>query len=201
MIADVVGRLAVRHLPDHLASIEVDRRQQSVRRLHERQPIDEHRIAGRSGGRRVARGGCRAAPASAALGRWSWRLCPALRRVGGAAEARAFALDERLAGRSHDVSDVRANSFGGSIRPIGASAALDAGANTVCVSGSYPAPGQLVPPFSVPTVSPASGPPTTLTAGGVNIGPVLYSRKFLSACSRISGVKSINSSIVTACRA
>jgi len=33
------------------------------------------------------------------------------------------------------------------------------------------------------------------------MGPVLNSRKFLIACSRISGVKLINSSIVTAWRA
>src|SRR5262245_64273260 len=84
---------------------------------------------------------------------------------------------------------------------MGASAALEAGAKTVCVSGSYPAPGQFVPPFSVPIVSAASGPPATLTAGGRNIGPVLYIAKFLSACAFISGVKSISSSGVTACRA
>src|SRR5262245_36288351 len=85
--------------------------------------------------------------------------------------------------------------------PIGVTDALDAGANTVCVSGSYPAPGQLVPPLVVPIVSAPIGPPTVLAAGGRNIGPVLYSWKFFTACARISGVKSISSSIVTACRA
>src|SRR5438552_18681419 len=84
---------------------------------------------------------------------------------------------------------------------MGVTEAFDAGAKTMWVSGSYPAPGQLVPPLVVPIVSAASGPPALLTAGGRNIGPVLYNWKFFIACARISGVKSINSSTVTAWRA
>ena len=36
----------------------------------------------------------------------------------------------------------------------------------MCVSGSNPAPGQLVPPPSVPIVIAASGPPTLLKTAG-----------------------------------
>src|SRR6476646_673963 len=50
-------------------------------------------------------------------------------------------------------------------------------------------------------VSAPSGPPAALTAGGTNIGPAAYNLKFLIACSRISGVKSIRSSTVTCWRA
>ena len=39
MIADAVGRLAVRDLPDDLAAIEVDRGDAAVRRLQERQAL------------------------------------------------------------------------------------------------------------------------------------------------------------------
>ena len=39
------------------------------------------------------------------------------------------------------------------MRPIGNTAAFDAGAKTVWVSGSYAAPGQLVPPLAVPTTT------------------------------------------------
>ena len=39
MIADAVGRLAVRDLPDDLAAIEIDRGDAAVRRLQERQPL------------------------------------------------------------------------------------------------------------------------------------------------------------------
>src|SRR5581483_3871105 len=72
---------------------------------------------------------------------------------------------------------------------------------TVCVSGSYPAPGQFVPPLVVPIVSPASGPPGLLRVGGLNIGPFLNCSITLSPCARSSGVKSIRSSTVTVWRA
>src|SRR5262245_28659918 len=90
---------------------------------------------------------------------------------------------------------------GGSISPIGVTLAFEAGAKTVCVSGSYPAPGQLVPPLVVPIVSPASGPPSLLTVGGLKSGPFLNGSTALSACARSSGVKSIKSFSVTAWRA
>src|SRR4029079_15034325 len=54
--------------------------------------------------------------------------------------------------------------------------------------------------FVVPIVSAPSA-PTLLTVGGLNIGPLLYCAIAFIACSRISGVKSIRSSGVTAWRA
>src|SRR5262249_10565163 len=63
------------------------------------------------------------------------------------------------------------NPGGGSTRPIGATPAFAACANTVCSSGSYDAPGQFVPPPVVPIVSAASGPSTLLTTPGRNTGP------------------------------
>src|SRR5262249_11321060 len=63
----------------------------------------------------------------------------------------------------------------------------------MCVSGSYPAPGQLVPPLAVPNVSAASS-WLSPTIGGRNIGPVLYRATLSFACARNSGVKSIKSS-------
>jgi hypothetical protein len=78
---------------------------------------------------------------------------------------------------------------------------LAACANTVCISGSYEAPGQLVPPPSVPIVNDASGPPTLLSDGGRNIGPIRYILTSSRASARIAGVKSISSSGVIACRA
>src|ERR1039458_2877332 len=68
-------------------------------------------------------------------------------------------------------------------------------------SGSNEAPGQLVPPPSVPMVRAASGPPTLLTTGGRNIGPILYSFTRSSALAWSSGVKSIRLSTVIAWRA
>src|SRR2546430_15090958 len=69
------------------------------------------------------------------------------------------------------------------------------------VSGSNDPPGQLVPPPVVPIVIAAIGPSALLTTGGLNIGPFLYIFMFSSACFRSSGVKSIRSPSVTACRA
>src|SRR5215468_4612966 len=93
------------------------------------------------------------------------------------------------------------NPSGGSTNPIGVTLEFEAGAKTVCVSGSYPAPGQFVPPLVVPIVSPASGPPSLLRVGGLNIGPFLNGSIALSVCARNSGVKSIRSASVTAWRA
>src|SRR6266849_10783401 len=47
----------------------------------------------------------------------------------------------------------------------------------------------------------ASGPPTLLTTAGRNIGPMRYILTVSSASARSAGVKLINSSTVTACRA
>src|SRR5882724_462348 len=65
----------------------------------------------------------------------------------------------------------------------------------MCVSGSYDAPGQFVPPLAVPRVSVANGPSILLSTGGVNTGPILYLVISFFASSRIAGVKSIKSSI------
>src|SRR5262245_5957221 len=88
-----------------------------------------------------------------------------------------------------------ASLFGGGINPIGTTDEFEAPTYTVCVSGSYEPPGQLVPPFAVPTVSVASGPPTLLMVGGVNTGPILYRSTTCSASSRSAGVKLIKSSM------
>src|SRR5579863_4463248 len=71
----------------------------------------------------------------------------------------------------------------------------------MCVSGSYAAPGQLVPPAGEGSTSVASGPPGLLNAGGVYIGPSRYCEAILTASACISGVKSISSSIETPWRA
>src|SRR5260221_3318506 len=42
MIADVVRRVAVRHLPDDVAAIEIEGGDRAVRRLHDRQRSEEH---------------------------------------------------------------------------------------------------------------------------------------------------------------
>src|ERR1700724_2960667 len=45
---------------------------------------------------------------------------------------------------------------------------------SVCVSGSYDPPGQFAPPSDPGDVIEPSGPPTVLTDGGVNSGPIRY---------------------------
>src|SRR5262245_27954801 len=40
MVANVVGRVAVRHLPDNVAAIEIDRGDRAVWRLENRDPVD-----------------------------------------------------------------------------------------------------------------------------------------------------------------
>src|ERR1041385_1104648 len=91
-------------------------------------------------------------------------------------------------------------SFGAFTTPIGVTHALHAYTYTVWVSGSYDPPGQLVPPLAVPIVSVASGPPTLLSEGGVNTGPILYFEISVIASSRSAGVKSIRSSLNTPLR-
>src|ERR1043166_6471238 len=72
-VAHDVRRVAMWNLPRDLAAIEIDRRQQSVWRLHNWQPLDQRAARRRrSGGRRCATSGC---------GRTT------LRRIGSAAEA------------------------------------------------------------------------------------------------------------------
>src|SRR5947208_13900052 len=93
------------------------------------------------------------------------------------------------------------NPFGASTNPRPATPALLACAYTMCVSGSYEAPGQFVPPPSVPIVTACQGPPTLLKTAGRNIGPIRYCFICSQAWARGAGVKLINLSTVTACRA
>src|SRR5947209_16605231 len=65
------------------------------------------------------------------------------------------------------------NPSGGSTNPRGATPAFAAGTKTVWDSGSYPAPGQLVPPPKVPIVSAPTGPGSLLTTAPRNIVPIL----------------------------
>ena len=54
MILDVVGRLAVRDLPDEVALVHVERRDAAVRRLDERQPLHREPAGPAAFGRRGA---------------------------------------------------------------------------------------------------------------------------------------------------
>ena len=93
MVANVVGGVAVRHLPHELAAIEIDRRQHAVRRFHDRQSL--HREAGaRTVGRLPSRRGQRLL------------LLRPLRRVGRAAVARPHHLTEFLSRKPRHVADV-----------------------------------------------------------------------------------------------
>src|SRR5882762_701044 len=65
----------------------------------------------------------------------------------------------------------------------------------VWVSGSYDPPGQFAPPSDPGDVIEASGPPSVLTDGGVNSGPMRYWETNFSASARSSGVKLIRLSL------
>src|SRR5687767_6567863 len=94
------------------------------------------------------------------------------------------------------------NSFGGSVSPSDATPALAAGAYTMCVSGSYAPPVQLVPPMPLPMYAVPSQPVDSARLGGLNIGPNLYRSVSFIACACNSGVKSIRSSgTLICCRA
>ena len=92
MVADVVGRVAVRRLPHDFAAIEIDRREQTVGRLDDRQAL--HVQAGGCGD-------CRLLDETGSRGwrgrasRFSRALCGA-RRVGGAAVTGSEDFPERL---------------------------------------------------------------------------------------------------------
>src|SRR5216684_551516 len=86
-------------------------------------------------------------------------------------------------------------SLGAGTSPIGSMHELHAYTYTVCVSGSYDPPGQLVPPEAVPSVRVPRGPSTLLTTGGVYTGPRWYLDTISFARSRSAGVKSIRSSM------
>ena len=111
MIADVVRRVAVRHLPGDLAAIQVDRRDGAVRRLENRQALDE-RVRppqrppprGRRAAPQPRRG---ATPAARGSRRLRLRLRDRARRISGAAVARSEHFDERPAGDARHVADVR----------------------------------------------------------------------------------------------
>src|SRR5579883_2120471 len=71
------------------------------------------------------------------------------------------------------TNSISETSLGARTSPIGVRQALQAKTTTLCVSGSYDPPGQLVPPDAVPSVKVASGPPALLSTGGVKTGPIL----------------------------
>src|SRR5579872_151944 len=68
---------------------------------------------------------------------------------------------------------------------------------SVWVSGSYDPPGQFAPPNAPGETIVASGPPSLLTDGGVNNGPIRYCDTNFSASAWSSGVKLIRLSLET----
>ena len=135
MIAHAVRRVAVRHLPQQFAAIELDGGEHAVRRLHDRQPL--HR---EPAGRKFRRAlppfrkpwlSTAAAGAPAPLR----RLCDRARRIRCAAVAWSEHFDERLAAtpRTYLMSE---NPGGGVTSECELMPAFDAGANATCVSGS-----------------------------------------------------------------
>src|SRR4029079_13951199 len=67
-------------------------------------------------------------------------------------------------------------------------------AYTVCVSGSAPPPGQLVPPLALPVLIAPRIPFGSPTTGGLYITATRYGFRFSSAWARSAAVKSIRSS-------
>src|SRR5258708_37846426 len=65
----------------------------------------------------------------------------------------------------------------------------------VWVSGSYDPPGQFAPPNAPGETIVAKGPPSLLTEGGVNNGPIRYFETNFSASAWSSGVKLIRLSL------
>src|SRR5688572_2941843 len=96
VVADVVGRVAVRHLPLQVALGQVDRSQDTIGRLDHRQPF--HSVV--DGGRRSAR----SATSGGGNGR-GWRGPPG--RVGVGARAGRFTQPERLAHDARLIRNVR----------------------------------------------------------------------------------------------
>ena len=68
---------------------------------------------------------------------------------------------------------------------------------SVCVSGSYDPPGQFAPPNAPGETIVAKGPPSLLTDGGVNNGPIRYCETNFSASAWSSGVKLMRLSLET----
>ena len=128
---------AVRHLPDHLAAIEIDGRQQPVRRLDEREALYHERIGRCSGSRGTA---SRRRATGCGSGD---RHRTSLRRIGGAAEAGPFPLDERLAGRAHHIAQIRTELLRRLDQTNRRDGRVRRRKHDVCF-GSYPAPCQLV---------------------------------------------------------
>ena len=90
MVAHVVRRVAVRHLPDDLAAIEIDRGDRSVRRLEDRQAVDgEPAAASRRLPQARPRAGA-AAPGAAAAAARGLRLPRAANRPRSSRQVRAL---------------------------------------------------------------------------------------------------------------
>ena len=90
VVSDVIRRVAVRHLPDNLATIKIDRSESAVRRLHHRQSLDAEGDPGRRWRR----------------GRFRRRLRWGTRRIGGAAVARTHDFRERPSSDALDITDI-----------------------------------------------------------------------------------------------
>src|SRR5690349_19583771 len=85
--------------------------------------------------------------------------------------------------------------FGGVTSDVEVMLTLLACAKTVCVSGSYATPGQLVPPIALPMLIAPRMPFGSPSIGGLYIpGITRYRFMFSIAIARSSGVKSIRSS-------
>src|SRR5262249_17360367 len=98
MISYQVGRVTVRHLPDQVAFVEIDCRQQPVRRLENRETLYKGASLG-GASRSARRRGCGRLGCPSASAR--------LRVIGSAAVTRTFAYSKRLTGSSGNVLDVR----------------------------------------------------------------------------------------------
>ena len=162
------GRVAVRHLPHQLAAVEIDGREHAVRRLHDRQSLDVQTAAGARAG---SAGGAADRPVERAGEPGLSLTCgasAALPNPGPSFNRNCWPGDAR------DVANI-GESLAAARRGRAARRRRWPPARRRC---AFPdrnaAPGQFVPPPSVPIVIAASGPSTLLTTAGRNIGPIRY---------------------------
>ena len=173
MTANAVGRLAMRYLPQQIASIEVDRRKDSVWRLQDRQSLhrESSRItAGRGGRWRCGCGSCRRRRRCGL--RCGFGLRDGSRRVSRAAVTRPEHFDKRLPGNPSNISDVR-KSLGWRHERVRVDSGVRRGRICDVRLRIYPPPGQLVPPPRLPIAREPSSPLLLPRIGGLNSGPGL----------------------------
>src|SRR5262249_48044865 len=102
MISYQIRRVTVRHLPDQVAFVEIDCRQQPVRRLENRETL--YKGASLGGASRSARRrgcGCLGCPSASAR----------LRVIGSAAVTWTFAYSKRLSCSPRNVPDIPCESL------------------------------------------------------------------------------------------